>query len=236
MFACLHGPGNPLTALAFEFSPRWRHGGDGVATVTFDVGGLGCFSDTAGCGGGDCAAGARGGVRPNLAMAGNPDAAICAARGFKGVSLIPHGDEGKFLVAAAGAAGAAPQIAGDAGTLGAYGGCTKWGRCRRSASRSGWDPKGCGCARWRAAKGIASCWRSLEALHFEDEIELDYPVELLEPLAFVLARLMNGIGDAAVATRGLATDELRLRLKLETGGSTSARCDCPCRRWTPRRS
>src|ERR1039458_8883173 len=55
------------------------------------------------------------------------------------------------------------------------------------------------------------------ALHFEDEIELDYPVELLEPLAFLLARLINGLS-TRLATRGLATDELRLRLKLEIGG------------------
>src|SRR5581483_407179 len=49
---------------------------------------------------------------------------------------------------------------------------------------------------------------------FEDEIELDYPVELLEMLAFVLARLLGGL-TMRLATRGLATDELRLRLKLE---------------------
>ena len=43
------------------------------------------------------AAPAKCGVKANLALAANPDAAICAARGFSGVSLIPHGDEGKFL-------------------------------------------------------------------------------------------------------------------------------------------
>ena len=32
-----------------------------------------------------------------------------------------------------------------------------------------------------------------EPLRFEDEIELEYPVELLEPLAFLLARLLNGL-------------------------------------------
>ena len=51
-------------------------------------------------------------------------------------------------------------------------------------------------------------------VHFEDEIELEYPVELLEPLAFLLSRLINGLA-TRLATRGLATDELRLRLKLE---------------------
>ena len=60
-----------------------------------------------------------------------------------------------------------------------------------------------------------------EALAFEDEIELEYPVELLEPLAFLLARLINGLA-TRLATRGLATDELRLRLKLETARDARA--------------
>ena len=37
---------------------------------------------------------------------------------------------------------------------------------------------------------------------------------MLEPLIFLLARLLNGLA-TRLATRGLATDELRLRLKLE---------------------
>ena len=53
-----------------------------------------------------------------------------------------------------------------------------------------------------------------DAPHYEDELEPEYPVELLEPLAFILARLVNGLA-TRLATRGLATDEIRLRLKLE---------------------
>ena len=53
-----------------------------------------------------------------------------------------------------------------------------------------------------------------EPPRFEDAIELEYPVDLLEPLAFLLARLLNGLC-TRLATRALATDELRLRLQLE---------------------
>jgi protein ImuB len=53
-----------------------------------------------------------------------------------------------------------------------------------------------------------------DPLCFEDAVELEYPVELLEPLAFLLARLLNGLA-TRLATRGLATDELSVRLKLE---------------------
>src|ERR1039457_1596407 len=95
MFACLHGTGN-LTALAFEFSPTVE--ATAPATVTFDVSGLdrlfGLPQDVA-------AAIARFsgppqvsapptarrhreiGGKPNLALARNPDAAICPARGFR---------------------------------------------------------------------------------------------------------------------------------------------------------
>jgi protein ImuB len=56
-----------------------------------------------------------------------------------------------------------------------------------------------------------------EPLYFEEEAELDYPLELLEPLMFVLAQLLNGLR-ARLASRGLATNALRLRLKLERNG------------------
>src|SRR5450756_34696 len=196
MFACLHGPGN-LTALAMEFSPTVEATGvlNGSDTVTFDVSGLdrlfGLPQDVAAA----IARRAREcGVKANLALAGNPDAAICAARGFPGVSLIPHGDEGKFLATLPLALlSPAPQMLE---TL------ERWG-IRRFHEMAALPPLA-------------------EALNFEDEIELDYPVELLEPLAFLLARLINGLS-TRLATRGLATDELRLRLKLETGG-THQRC------------
>ncbi len=224
MFACLHGTGN-LTALAFEFSPIVEATGvfHGADTVTFDVAGLdrlfGLPQDVAAA----IARRAREcGVKANLALAGNPDAAICAARGFSGVSLIPHGDEGKFLATLPLALLLpTPQLLE---TL------ERWG-IRRFQEMAALPPLGIaerlgteGLRLRELARGEGD--RKLlplaEALRFEDEIELEYPVELLEPLAFLLARLINGLA-TRLATRGLATDELRLRLKLETGG-THERC------------
>ena len=37
------------------------------------------------------------GVKPRIAIAQNPDAAIFAARTFSGVSIVPYGDEAKYL-------------------------------------------------------------------------------------------------------------------------------------------
>jgi protein ImuB len=222
MFACLHGTGN-LTGLAMEFSPTVE--ATGPDTVTFDVAGLdrlfGLPLDVA-----VAAAITRRarecGVKANLALAGNPDAAICAARGFSGVSLIPHGDEGKFLARLPlTLLSPTPQLLE---TL------ERWGIRRFHemaalpplgiAERLG--PEGLRLRELARGEGDRKLLPLAEALHFEDALELDYPVELLEPLAFLLARLINGLA-MRLTTRGLATDELRLRLKLETGG-THERC------------
>src|SRR6059036_1299124 len=95
MFACLHGKGN-LTALAHEFSPTVEQ--TAADTVTLDASGLdrlfGLPQDIASA---ISRRAAETGVQASIALAGNPDAAICAARGFTGVSIIPQGDEAKFL-------------------------------------------------------------------------------------------------------------------------------------------
>jgi protein ImuB len=51
-------------------------------------------------------------------------------------------------------------------------------------------------------------------LHFEESMELEDAVDLLEPLAFVLSRLLEQLC-ARLATRSLSSNELRLRLELE---------------------
>ena len=218
MFASLHGSGN-LAALAFEFSPVVEQ--TSADTVAFDASGLerlfGFPQEVA------AAVMRRAAERQtnlslaltSVALASNPDAAICAARGFPGVSIVPYGDEAKFLAGLPLALlGAVSGIAGNAGALG-HPPVRRSGRAaaagHRRTARSGRPA----IARTGARRGgRANSRRSKTPLRFEDEIELDYPVELLEPLAFLLARLLNGLA-MRLATRALATDELRLRLNLE---------------------
>lgn len=216
MFASLHGSGN-LTAVAFEFSPLVEQ--TAPDTVTFDVAGLdrlfGLAQDVA-------AAIARRaketGLQANVALAANPDAAICAARGFTGVSILPQGDEAKFLERLPLALlGPSPEL---------HETLERWG-IRSFQQMAALPPLGI--AERLGAEGLrlrqlarGEVERKLlpleEPVRFADGLELDYPVELLEPLAFVLARLLSGL-TTRLATRGLATDELRLRLKLEDRGS-----------------
>ncbi|HTS64121.1 MAG TPA: hypothetical protein VMH28_18985 [Candidatus Acidoferrales bacterium] len=212
MFACLHGQGN-LTALAFEFSPFVEAAA--ADTVTFDVSGLdrlfGLPQEIAGA---IARRACETGVQASVALASNPDAAICAARGFRGTSVIPHGDEGKFL--------ATLPLSLLAPTPELLETLERWG-IRRFHEMAALPPLGIaerlgpeGLKLRELARGEAERKLLLieEPLCFEDEIELDYPVELLEPLAFLLARMINGLA-TRLATRALATDELRLRLSLE---------------------
>ena len=202
-----------LTALAFEFSPTVEQ--TAPDTVTFDASGLdrlfGLPQDVA-------AALARRvselQVKANIAIAANPDAAICAARGFSAPSIIPYGDEAKFLALLPVALlSPSPELQE---TL------DRWG-IRRFQDLAALPPLGIaerlgpeGLRLRELARGevVRKLLPLQDPLRFEDEIELDDPVELLEPLAFILARLVNGLA-TSLATRALATNELRLQLKLE---------------------
>src|SRR5207237_113332 len=53
-------------------------------------------------------------------------------------------------------------------------------------------------------------------LIFDEAVKLDYPLMLLEPLTFLLSRLLEQLC-ARLGARALATQELRLRLELENG-------------------
>jgi protein ImuB len=217
MFCCLCGEGD-LKALAFDFSPLVEQS---VASLgqsnafTFDASGLdrlfGLPQDVA------FAIARRAeemGAKVRIAIAANPDAAICAARAFPGVSIVPYGDEAKFLGdLPVSVLSPSPELAD---TL------ARWGiRLLREfgalpalgiAERLGAE----GLRLRRLARGEVERKLLLieDPLRFEEEIELEYPVELLEPLSFLLARLLNGL-ITRLATRALSTNELRLRLRLE---------------------
>jgi protein ImuB len=212
MYCCLCGNGN-LIALAREFSPAVEETAPGVATL--DVAGLerlfGPVQDVAAA---IARRAAELGLKISLALAANPDAAICAARGFSGVSVIPQGDEAKFLASLSlGLLTPSPELRE---TL------ARWG-IRRFQDLAALPPLGIaerlgaeGLRLRELARGEAD--RKLTRLElpedFAEEIELEHPIELLEPLAFLLARLVNGLA-LRLATRARATDELRLRLTLE---------------------
>src|SRR2546425_10254759 len=102
MFACIYIPnasGDAHSALldcASTFSPRLESTSAG--TVVFDVEGLerlfGSYSEIATKVANDVRAR---GLEPNIAIASNADAAVCAARGFGGITGLQNGSEASRL-------------------------------------------------------------------------------------------------------------------------------------------
>ena len=215
MYACIHASADPalLIACAQAFSPVVEQTAPDIAVL--DASGLGRIYGQPH----EIAAAIAGrarllGFEAQIAIASNPDVAICAARGFSGMSVVPHGDEAKFLESLP-----LHLLAPGEELIETF---ERWGlRTFRDlavlppigiAGRLGPE----GVRLQTLARG--ECARPLvpleDPLEFREEMELDYPVELLEPLSFVLASLLGEIC-GRLAQRGLATNEVRLRLALE---------------------
>src|SRR5271170_1026113 len=179
------------------------------------------------------------GLNANVAVALNPDAAVLAARGFSGVTAVPSGQEAKSLGSLPVEVLFGDLLFADQWESKKHKGNKKedakkesvrllailerWGiRDLRAlaalpevalSERLGQE----GLRLQQLARGTAS--RTLVPVEappvFEEAVELEYPIVLLEPLAFLLNRLLEQIC-ARLGSRALATQELRLILDLET--------------------
>src|SRR5579862_713443 len=163
------------------------------------------------------------GLEACVAVAANPDTAVLAARGFSGVTVISQGKEAEQL-------GSLPvevlfsNSVDDRDAAQLLQTFSRWGirKLRDLAAlpeialseRLGQA----GVRLQNLARGTTS--RTLVPVDapmiFEEVIELDYPLVLLEPLAFLLGRLLEQVC-ARLEARALATQELRLSLELENG-------------------
>jgi protein ImuB len=161
------------------------------------------------------------GLEANIAVAANPDAALLGARGFPGVTLIPEGREAERLgdlpvdVLLESFSSDAEQAARWVETF------DRWGirKLRALAAlpevpvseRLGQQ----GIRLQKLARGAAP--RNLRVLEpqliFAESVELEYPIVLLEPLAFLLNRMLEQVC-ARLRARALAAQELHLNLEL----------------------
>jgi protein ImuB len=161
------------------------------------------------------------GLETSVAVAGNPDTATLAARGFSGVTVIPEGKETEQLGSLPVEVLLGNSVQESAQLLETF---NRWGvrKLRDLAAlpdvalseRLGQA----GIRLQKLARGDTS--RTLvpvePPLIFEEVIELEYPLVLLEPLAFLLGRLLEQLC-ARLEARALATQELRLDLELQNG-------------------
>jgi len=215
MFACMHAPGDGarLLACAQDFSPMVEQ--TDADTVILDIDGLGhLFGSVHEIAN---AMARRAGSPVNIAVAANPDAAFHAARGFSGISIVPEGDEAKFLASLPVALLTPPEEIAE--TLARWGVRTFHGLAVLPdlgvAARLGEE----GVRLQQLARGEGG--RPLQPVEatqrFEQQMELEYPLELLEPLMFVLGRLLGDVC-TRLEERALAAIGLRLRLQLENAG------------------
>jgi protein ImuB len=212
MYACLYAQGNPelLLECARHFSPHIEQ--TSADTVVFRIDGMeplfGKPDRLA------AAIGNRVGIPANVAIASNPDAAVHAARGLSGVTVIAPGREGEVLAPLPlSLIGGSPETAE---ILHAWG-IRTFGELAALpplgiAARLGGE--GTHLRELARGEGDRQLRPIEEALRFEETLELDYPVELLEPLSFLLARLLNELCEK-LAGRALAANEIRLCLYLE---------------------
>jgi protein ImuB len=162
------------------------------------------------------------GFEANVAVASNPDAALLAARGFPGITVIPETKEAETLALLPVEVLFSDRLEGDdANSL--LQTLNRWGihNLRALAALPAIPLSGRlgqqGLRLQQLARGVVS--RTLvpvEALLvFEEAIELEHPIVLLEPLAFLLNRLLDQLC-TRLGSRALATQELRLTLELES--------------------
>jgi protein ImuB len=224
MYACLHAPGNLplLIECAQYFSPHLEATPPG--TVIFDARGLDLLYGPPQSLAAEIER--RVGVPASIAVAANPDAAMHAARGKRGITVIARGEEVEALAPLPVNLLDCPPVIAESlhlwgiRTFGEFAKLPPLGVAARLGDE--------GMELWRLARGEGS--RQLRPLvpplEFQQEMELDYPVELLEPLSFVLARLLNEIC-SRLGARSLATNEIRLRLTLENAPEHEALLKLP---------
>ena len=164
---------------------------------------------------GELAEGAtRLGFITQIATASNLDAAILASRVFTGITVIPAGEEAT-LIGKVPASALSPSLE-VLETL------ERWGvhTCAALAAlpvlqlseRLGQE--GVRLHELARARTMRAMVLAQPAIYFEEEMELEHAEAELEPLAFLLGRLLDQLC-ARLAARSLAAGAIRVRFQLE---------------------
>jgi protein ImuB len=204
MFACIHGDSADLPQIAAAFSPSFEQ--TAPDTVVFRVDGLqrlygspGQIAD---------AIAQHSGDDVNIAIAETADAAIIAARNFPGVTIAPNLND--LDVSTLPLSDEMAQVLESWGiyTLDQLAQLPETGLAERFGPQ--------GVYLQQLARGAIH--RPLKIFQpettYEDRIELDHPVSLLEPLLFLIARLLND-QCARMLSNAMAANEVTIRLEHE---------------------
>jgi protein ImuB len=176
------------------------------------------------------------GLESNIAVAANPNAALHAARGFDGITIIAPGREAQrlgvlpvqilldtFEISSPnfGDAKASPHERAQLheqmlDTLERWGvrDFRTLGLLPEHALTSRLGQTGAQLRRLARGEGVRTLALCDPPTQFEEAMDLESPVETIESLSFVLNRLLEQLC-ARLETRALAAQELHLRLQLE---------------------
>jgi protein ImuB len=168
------------------------------------------------------------GMAARVAIASNLEAAIHAARGFPGITLIPAGEEARWL----GRLPVSVLVSSEADSPGAemLETLESWGvrTCEALAAlpvmqlseRLGQE----GVRLHELARGASAREMVIAEpdTFFEEEMELEDAVPELEPLSFLLGRLLDQLC-ARLEARSLAAASVRMRFELEPASENSVR-------------
>jgi protein ImuB len=154
------------------------------------------------------------GLAVNAAVSENLEVALHAARGFPGITVIDRGEERRRMAVLPIEVFSPPAELSD--TLARWGvrTCAELAALPLLELSERLGQQGVQLHEW--ARGAS--WRALilaePKLCFEEEMALEYTIEELEPLAFLLARLLDQVC-ARLAARSLSAGAIRLRFELD---------------------
>ncbi|HYU97870.1 MAG TPA: hypothetical protein VE977_03535 [Pyrinomonadaceae bacterium] len=177
--------------------------------------------------------------RVNVALAANPDAAIYAAKYFKGITFISPGEElnalGElpieklFSDCSPKSKVQSPKTADEIlETLRLWGVHTfkEFAELPVAGVSERMGQDGLKLRELASGKTRRHLKLRQAAPEFNNAIELEYPITDLEPLAFILARLLNQIC-ANLNAYALATNALQVEMKLERGAAHEIKLNLP---------
>ncbi|MEO5922808.1 MAG: hypothetical protein ABIR70_03180 [Bryobacteraceae bacterium] len=218
MFACLYAPGNLplLLECAAHFSPLIEE--TSPDTVVFDVRGLGRIYGAPE----QLAAAILAHAVPDahVAIAANPDAAVHAARGFKGITVIPQNKEAAVLAPLPlFFLGGSPDFARNLDLWGirSFG---EFAALPPIGVTSRLGDEGTHLHQLANGAGHRQLRLRIDPQVFREERELEESIDLLEPLLFLLSQMLDQLCER-LRYHGRYTNELRLRLKLERTDHTA---------------
>ena len=157
------------------------------------------------------------GFDANVAIAGNPAAAVCAVRGFPGITVIADGEEEARIGTLPLASLRFPAEITETLKLWGIYTCAQFAGLPEVAVVERFGQKGRRLQLLARGADPRPLLPKETPSEFEECMELDYPVDLLEPLLFILNRLVEQLC-ARLRMHVLAAGEIKVTLTLEGQG------------------